>query len=494
MTNIKILICILIFTVSVSFWSINLDRPFFGHHDWNSNLWMLTVKNQLNYGVSCTRLGQVVSTSPNLDCKDLSFYINHPPLLPWLLSLSGYLFGVSETTMRLPVILLSSISSILFFWLASRNHLLTGIAAVFLSFTTPIWAYYGKMPNHEALLIFGILVSTLAFVYWWKFPTKAKYLLFLASTALVGLSGWHGYLLYPWLLLLTLLLDKARAKYLTLPIVILMLIFAAHQLHSCSLRPDCLGTFAEQLKFRVYGGSLLESGVDFSYAAFVRQQLTFVSAFLGKPVLLSACVYLLINAYKILKTKTIKLEEGVVWALVLFGVSVPAIFAQQAFIHDYLNIFLFPGICLAASYLLQMIFQRNLIFWIMATVFLVVVNNTSTIAFTKALNERQASLPYYRLAQVITKSFSPEDKILMISENYRNHSYPLLENYTYGFTLDNSSYTLDTFTQDQAGIEEKYDYLLVIPTHISDSTLLNYLNESYELKLLDSYLFYQLGD
>lgn len=143
----------------------HISKPFWGHHDWNSNIWTVVAKNNLTHGLSCTKLGQVTTARAIDDCNQLQFYQNHPPLITWLVTASYAVFGIAEWAGRLPFILVSTGSAILMFLIGQRlKSTLVGLAASLFFMATPMFQYFGKAINHEPVTLFTVLLASFSLV------------------------------------------------------------------------------------------------------------------------------------------------------------------------------------------------------------------------------------------------------------------------------------------------------------------------------------------
>src|SRR3990167_10393848 len=98
----KILI-IIILVLAFKLLLVDINKPFWGHHDWNSAVYSNIARNYVRYGYLATKLGQV--TNVDFQSPDSFSYITHyPPLLPILISFSFRIFGQIEAAARLTVI------------------------------------------------------------------------------------------------------------------------------------------------------------------------------------------------------------------------------------------------------------------------------------------------------------------------------------------------------------------------------------------------------
>ena len=82
----KILI-IIILILAFKLLLVNIDKPFWGHHDWNSAVYSNIARNYIRYGYLETKFGQVTNADLQ-DKKSFSYITHYPPLLPILINFS----------------------------------------------------------------------------------------------------------------------------------------------------------------------------------------------------------------------------------------------------------------------------------------------------------------------------------------------------------------------------------------------------------------------
>src|SRR3990167_9954716 len=86
---------ITILVLAAALLSVNLDKPFIGHHDWNGAWYSNFARNFMRYGLWQTKFGQVMNydlISPN----EFQYFTHYPPLLPIFMYISFKIFGVHE--------------------------------------------------------------------------------------------------------------------------------------------------------------------------------------------------------------------------------------------------------------------------------------------------------------------------------------------------------------------------------------------------------------
>lgn len=303
--------------------TLGITKPFIGHHDWNGVYYSNIARNYLQVGLLTSRLGQV--TEFGVIEEPQSFYTHYPPLLTLIMAGWFKLVGVGDWQARL-VPLVFTIGSLLvlvqlFKYLKFKPWASLAGLAVGL---TPMWRYFSRMPSQEALIVFFSLASLLFFL-------QGKKRSFYWMVILNGLSGWAGYWLYPWLLLL-----NKRRQWLVKAGIILVIIFFLHLGHTYLLTGS------------IVGGGLLEALLlrlnvspppEFTWWNYLILEKGRLAAFYTLTLLGAAVLSTLIKRQRLL------------WALLGWGLSYPLIFSNVVFVHDYFNIFFIPWLAVATAYL-----------------------------------------------------------------------------------------------------------------------------------------------
>lgn len=423
----------------------NLDKPFIGHHDWNSNVWTTTAKNNLTWGWRCTKGGQAVSSGAAA-CADLSYYQNHPPLISWLLTIVYKLLGFGEWAGRLPIIWLT-LGSVYFFYRFCRegfNQTVAVFASLFLV-TIPIFGYYGKAINHEPLILFGVCWSVYAQYKWLTTKQTSWFRWYWLSAVYMGLAGWHGYLLYLIQAGLGIKFYPRWWRQHLWPVLILVVEGGLHILHSrLVLGYWPVTSWFYQLLSRMFDyqkDAATVRVIPFSYEHFFRQQLSWLKAFYGLiPWLGTVLLAIKLKAWRITRLQPIKIG---LLSLGLFGAGIPLIFAQQAFIHDYLNLYLAPIVALGGGYMSWWLSRRwltyHLGYWIAGG--LLVSNFLATRPFYLAIDNSTIMDQYFNLAAIIYRDYPKASTCIITSKEFFDFARPVLQNYAFGCKFMAGNYT-----------------------------------------------------
>lgn len=324
----KIALAISVFILSIFLIGQNLDKPFWGEHDWNGARYGNIARNYLRYGLIETKLGQVENSGP-AKRGEFEYYTRYPPLLSLLISLSYKIFGVSQWATRLVPLIFTSASLALIFLIGSKLFSLrVGVLASLLALATPMVEYFGKNPSHEPLTLFFILLAFYGYI-------QAKTPLFLSGLILAQISAWAGYFLLPALTLSHLLQKDFKSIKKLIPFWILSAgFFAIHLLH------------IKLLTGSVSGGDLFGTLWQRAGLASNLQPEGFnLINYLGRVRLWLSTLYtnilLLVALFHFLNKKLLPLA--------LVGVFYTLFFSSSVYIHNYLLFYFLPFLTLAAS-------------------------------------------------------------------------------------------------------------------------------------------------
>ena len=123
-------------------------------------------------------------------------------------------------------------------------------------------------------------------------------------------------------------------------------------------------------------------------------------------------------------------------------------FAQQAYIHDYLNFFLAPFGALIGGYVANRIYIRlNLPVSLIISISLVLLVFFERRAFFLAINNSQVGARYLAAARLITAHCPQNGTVYVAAPNYFNFSRETMANYAYGYNqVDLSAFAEDPNT------------------------------------------------
>ncbi|MFH0943325.1 MAG: hypothetical protein V1810_04080 [Candidatus Beckwithbacteria bacterium] len=376
----------------------NLNKPFYGHHDWNGVYYGNIAKNYLNLGFLKTKLGQVTNFKPLVN-ESLNYYTHYPPLFPILLALTYRLLGQTDLVARLlPVSL--TLAAFTFMYLISL-HLTRSKLASFASglvMLAPMIRYFAKMPSQEALIIFLSCLSVYCYL------TNRK-LIFYLSVLANGLSGWAGYFLYPLLFFLNRRL-AIKACFL------LLATFTLHLLHTYLLTGSLVGGgLVDALLLRLGLFPALnrvepELPGQFSLIAYIIKQARILTIYYTLALLSLSSFNLLFILRSIIKKIKLTSLESILLVFLFWGLSYPLIFSNVVFVHEYFNLFLWPFLALSLTALINR-FSQHQVFTAITLVILAFLLFWERNQFYLGLNQSAGFKPGYELGTYIQQTTLP---------------------------------------------------------------------------------------
>jgi hypothetical protein len=164
-----------------------LTAPWVSHHDFNAAVFNLAARSHLRLGWHVTG-GADIWNGGSATPVELYRYLNHPPLIGWVLALPMSVLGVHEWVARLTVFIpvLAALVVLSLSWrpLAEAGPFLWLCAAAM-----PAFSYYGRMPGHEPLTIALLLVLV---VLSEREPTRRGAAGIAAIGLLLPMASWAG--------------------------------------------------------------------------------------------------------------------------------------------------------------------------------------------------------------------------------------------------------------------------------------------------------------
>ncbi len=437
----KVVISIILFSLAIILIGQNLNKPFWGEHDWNGVRYGNIARNYLRFGLINSKFAQVENSGP-INEHQIEYFTHYPPLLPILISLSYEIFGISERSTRLVPLLATSGSILLIFLIGSKLwDFKTGFLAGLLSLIIPINLYFGKTPVHEPLVVFFSLLSYLAYLYL-KSSDKAQFRVWFIL-ALIGahLTTWVGYFLIPAITIVTIFSrDNNHLKRFIFIWLIPIIIFPAYMgfvyLHTGSLiGGDLLGAFLQR--------SSLSREIQPTDLNLVNY-LTRIRLWLF--TLYSATLTLLVAVWFIffLKRKFSGSDLQIL-ALGLFGVTYFIVFPNATFIHNYLVFYIMPFFVLAGARGIWLLAELKIIkkFSLLVPLAFLFIILLERKPYLDALNASDADKLAVEVGKAISRQTNFQDKILISPANFSYSADKFLRFYSDRYLLYSDYDNLD---------------------------------------------------
>jgi len=197
-------LCLLIILVYAAAWrATSIDRPFEYDDESTGAAYGVFARNYLTFGLAETRALPVMTVGQPPPNTPLTFYRDHPPLVPLLIALTYLPFGFGEWQTRL----LSALASVGAVWvlyrLVTREHSArAGLIAAAIYAATPMNLYFGGMPEVlGAPLVFFSLLAVDGYLSLHDRPTTRRLAWLSGAFAAAALCDWPAFFLVPVLLI-----------------------------------------------------------------------------------------------------------------------------------------------------------------------------------------------------------------------------------------------------------------------------------------------------
>lgn len=327
----RLAVIVIILLASFLF-SININKPFIGQHDWNGVVYGQQAKNFLRFGYLPLKFGATLATADILP-EERKYSTHYTPVLPILISFSYRLLGVSEWSTRL-VPAIASLASVSLVMILGKEliSVKAGIMAGILMVITPMFIYYGKNPVHEVVLLPFALLSFYSYQRFLATDMNKWWKILLLSLTGAMLVGWPGYYAAGLIFFHGILFRQSgKIRFLQLPLIatILLIIFL---FHSIILNPQAAGDL-QNIFFARLGGSSV------GLIDFLTKELRYSINLFTATLLFLSSVWLVSRS----KNKSIILFLG------LFGLAHVLIFRQAGYYHEYLLFPFLPFVALSSA-------------------------------------------------------------------------------------------------------------------------------------------------
>lgn len=485
---------ILVLLTAAYLLTTNISKPFIGHHDWNGAFWGSITKRYLTF-TPFDHLNQLTNIEPT--AKSLYFY-DYTPLLPILFTFSSILFGFSESSLRLTSVIFSLILIIFIYKIGEFlfNKSIGLLAAIFAA-VTPMFLYFGKLPDHEPIVA---SLVTVAFYFFLRSSEKNKKskMLFLFFLSLSLLESWPAFFIIPPIILFSIFYDKKRSIGKLLPIVVLPLIIIGIHLSAIFFLHGKNGLliFFQQGLLRMNSGTELIGGFsNFGNFSFIKTEASYAVIQFTKILTVLSLIWVIMATFKIVKRKIPKADLSLL-ILLAYPLSFILVFRQLAFIHDYKLYHFLPFISLSSA-----IVSNNLISRIKITKFklvqifiytlIVIFIYTERIDYLNTLQNTNFNLPGYELGILIKDKTTPEEITLVNSRQFKAFFEVFVDYYSgrpvsyEDITLNNYKNKLDDFN--------KYRFIVLIDDRDSDLEFSNYLETTYKSDKYGPYRFFDIN-
>ena len=397
--------------------TIRLNSPWVGHLDGNGTWISSVARNFELYGADELGYLQLYNPGPATP-ETYNFYINHPPLITWSVTLAGQLFGqeADGAPMELSARLVSAYStmiSLAAFFVIGRRIFGLRVAHWALIFyaVTPMIAYYGRMPNHEPPALMLLFLFAAVMVNWLRQPTFARWLAMLACAILAMWLAWASAFMLAGLGLLVLWVGSGRHRWHFIALgVLTLLATVAIPLFYEIQQPGSIERLLDSFTYRTSNQSSSAGTDSFTLMEFISR--LFLQSL---PLMTAATIILGFAGSWLVYRRAGRLQIGIIGAFIVGTVGYMLVFRNAFHVHDYYKIFFLPGLALAAGFTFVTVattprLKRR---WMPVVVGLVTVSWIGGVVFFGLMHYAASQRDYvYEITQAIKANSDVDDEVV----------------------------------------------------------------------------------
>jgi 4-amino-4-deoxy-L-arabinose transferase-like glycosyltransferase len=474
----------------------HIDKPFIGHHDWNGAFWGSDARANADYFHRKFGIGINVETD-FIHKGTFAYNSDYTPFMSLLFTFSTLLFGVHEWNLRIVTVCLSLM--LVYFTYKIGKELISinvGLIAALFTVITPMFLYFGKLPDHEPLVT--SLITTA--VYFFLVQKKKNFrhtLVFYFFMTLALVESWSAYFWLPFLWLYK-RLTKQKAIQLWPVFLVSILIVSIHLIflnHFIGVRglQNFLGSGISRLNIR----SATTEIINFSLKQFVVTEAHFAVIYFTRILLGFAAIWWFIM---ILFRKN-QLSRSTASGILLLGLpalSFLIVFNQLAYIHDYKLYLLLPMVTLSAaacvnviinklSPLLQMKFSSLQTTWVTGILFglLVSLLFIERLPYLSTLLATNFNTPGYELGLIIKNNTSVNEATYIDSGQFYAF-YDVFINYYANRHTFGGDLHMDANQKLPARLAD-YRYVVLIKGRLVDAEIENFLTQQFKSETYGDY-------
>ncbi len=383
--------------------TIRIGAQWFGHQEANGAWFSVATRNWQLHGFF--QLGGIIDTNPDL-LGSVEPYTHHPPIAVWLAAFPALIVGYNETLLRFVMASCTLIGIAALYALArrlaGRSFALWSAAAYAL---TPMLAYFGRMPDHEApAIMFGLLFA-LALVRWLQHSTRGRWWALVVLTIVAVWTAWGALIVVVVLSVMALFYTRKRLAVIMLGVVALGAVIAVLGYYLYFFH-DALSDLINAFVWRTSTSSLELGTAEFTWGDYaLREAARLITLY--TPTI---CVLVLIGGWLLLRRSGLTL--GVVVALVVAGFGYALIFRNASYIHDYYLMYTAPSMAMLAGAAPSLLPRRSSRWLRPLIAALIVVTLPVTLIYLRELYAGSDDPTPSSFAEVVRQQTTPQDLIL----------------------------------------------------------------------------------
>jgi len=398
---------------------------------WAGAFYSHIARNYLTFGLSETKGAMVPNINPRTP-DEFSYYLDHPPMVGWLVALSFEIFGYYEWSARI-VALVCSMGSLVVMYFVVKRVCGPKISLCFFALMSvlPMGVIYGSFVDVQGPIVFFFCtLAGLAYLRFNEKPTWFNLSCLLGAFFLGALVDWPMYYLVPVFLVHHLLTARRRdRRILILLPALTLLVGAGFLLHlnyvSTGTPSFDVGMMYDAFLYR-FGGPV-GAGIGEPLRRFTVNDWFSKIVFAWWPELFTLPCLILTGLWMpvvLIKALVRKITAADYLFLVLlfFGSVHVLLFRQGAYEHDYWSYYLLPAVAFgsvmaisAISRLLlgkrtvvRTIFEAAVIFAVAAWSAVEIVNH-----------EKESSREYSKMGVMIQKIVGRDE--LLLADFWNRH-------------------------------------------------------------------------
>lgn len=490
----QLLIVSFLIIVSFVYLIFHINKPFIGHHDWNGAFWGGITRNYLGYISKITG-------GPGLDIinpDSVIFFYHYTPFMPVLFTFSSLIFGLNEASLRIVTVIFSILMIIYIYKTGKKLYSeRTGLIAAFLVMVTPMYIYFGKLPDHEPILTPLITISFYYFLTLKDNYRRNTVLFFLSLTGAL-LESWGGFIYLTVLFLYSLLFYRKRnillglaisgVSVITFHLVLISIIHGPHSIISLAQ----YGLIRMNMNNRV----ILEDTsniVRFSMSQFLTMEARYSVIYFTRILLALSGIWFIRFLWQLRRKKFP--VDTILIPLAAYAIAFILIFKNLAYIHDYKLYLMLPFIGISAAVITDKIslkIARLLKFWrysgTVSIIIILLACGYERTAYTSTLLKTSFNTPGYTLGKILAQKTYPDNTILLNSGQFDSF-YGVFVRYYANRRITAEDLKLEDYLKKPEAYN-RFRYIITPDNRPVDKDMMKILSDNFRSEKYGEFTFY----
>lgn len=325
------------------------------HHGYNGAVYSNFAINHLKLGLFITKGGNVLNDG-TYQPRQLTYYINHGPLVSLLLAIVYNLFGVHEQFGEATIVIFSILNIILLYAIVKSQYSQTVALITMLLYSfLPMTAIYDHHIDPQgAVTMFFCLAGLYYYLRCAATPSTSFFLLMLASLFLGTLTDWPAYYMMILIALWNANRKKLHLKY-SIIIFLFMLLFASFYYVIAT------GFWNHPNLVQDLNVAFIHRSGNISYMQDTPMKINFIT-WLSELKNHWKLFNLLLLPVSIAGMFLPKKKKGLLVLFLSFGLLHIVLFRNGSYLHDFWSYYLSPFITVSSALTLTTILYKGKIF------------------------------------------------------------------------------------------------------------------------------------